>query len=475
MRRQALPSKTKLAYGFGAVAYGVKDNAFAVFLLFFYSRVMGIPAEQAGLAIMLALIVDALSDPFVGHLSDNLHSRWGRRHPFMYLAAIPVSISFMLLWNPPDLSTDGLFCYLLFMAILVRTLITLFEVPSSSLIAELTSDYDERTKLVSYRGFFGYLGGIGLTIVAYLFFFPQTEQYTVGLMNPEGYNKYGILGSLMMFTAILVSTVGTHSRIPLLKSPPPRRAFNAKATVSEVRHTLSNPSFLALMIATLFAATASGLQLSSANYLYTLFWDFNSEQIGVLNLFLIFSAIMAVIAAPRLSQRIGKKKAAVFFWTTAALLAPMPYLLRAIGWFPDNGSPALLPTMLVVVTIDLALFISANITISSMFADIVEDSEKSTGRRSEGLFFASRKFLEKSVSGLGIFMTSTVLVIVGISETATAGSLDQATLARWAFVYAPVLIFLYTIAILCVFKYRIDREVHEQNLRQLSDEAGTGA
>tara|TARA_R110002049_G_scaffold9747_15_gene48896 strand:- start:3487 stop:4920 length:1434 start_codon:yes stop_codon:yes gene_type:complete len=468
---ETLPLGTKVAYGFGAVAYGVKDNAFTVFLLFFYSRVIGMPAEQVGLAIMLVLIVDAISDPLVGHISDNLHSPWGRRHPFMYFSALPVSISFYFLWNPPELSSELMFYYLLAMAVLVRTLITLFEVPSTSLIAELTPDYDERTKLVGFRGFFGYLGAIGLTIVAYIFFFPKTEAYAIGLMNPEGYIKYAMLGAFMMFIAILISSIGTHNRIPYLKSPPPKRAFNARQTARELKQTLSNRSFLALMGATIFGSTASGLQLSSANFLFTLFWEFTSEQIGIINMSLIFSVFLAVIIAPRVSRRIGKKKAAILFWFTAASLAPMPYLLRVIGLFPDNGSPALLPTILGIYTIDMALFISANITISSMFADIVEDSETSTGRRSEGIFFASRKFLEKSVSGLGIFMTSTVLVMVGISETATPGSLDQTTLARWAFVYAPTLLCLYMLAISLVFRYRIDREMHEQNLRQLAEES----
>ena len=466
-----LPLSTKVAYGFGAVAYGVKDNAFSVFLLFFYSRVVGMPAEQVGLAIMLVLIIDAISDPLVGHISDNLHSRWGRRHPFMYFSALPVSVSFFFLWNPPVLSADAMFFYLLAMAVLVRTLITLFEVPSTSLIAELTPDYDERTKVIGYRGFFGYLGGIGLTIVAYVFFFPQTPEYSVGLMNPEGYTKYALVGSTMMFIAIIVSSIGTHNRIPTFKSPTPKRPFNARQTTTELKQTLSNPSFLVVMGATLFASTASGLGLSSANFLFTLFWEFTSEQIGLLNMFLIISVFIAVIIAPRLSRRIGKKKAVIFFWFTAASLAPMPYLLRVFGWFPDNGSPALLPSVLAIYTVDMALFISANITISSMFADVVEDSEKTTGRRSEGIFFASRKFLEKSVSGLGIFMASSVLVMVGISETATPGSLDQATLSRWIFIYAPTYVFLYMLAVTLVFRYQIDREVHEKNLRQLAEES----
>ena len=122
---QRLALSTKLYYGFGSVAYGVKDNGFNYFLLFFYSQVMGLPAGYVSTAIFVALLVDAVSDPVIGHLSDNWHSRWGRRHPFMYVAAFPVAISFYYLWNPPlDLSHQALTAYLIVLAVFVRTMIT---------------------------------------------------------------------------------------------------------------------------------------------------------------------------------------------------------------------------------------------------------------------------------------------------------------------------------------------------------------
>ena len=79
---------TRIAYGFGSVAYGVKDAGFGYFLLLFYGTVVGVEPGLVGLAIFIALVVDAISDPVVGYLSDNWRSRWGRRHPFMYASAI---------------------------------------------------------------------------------------------------------------------------------------------------------------------------------------------------------------------------------------------------------------------------------------------------------------------------------------------------------------------------------------------------
>src|SRR5262245_12464077 len=92
---------TKLAYGIGSVAFGVKDNGFTIFLLLFYNQVLGLPEAWVGFAIMTALMLDAVIDPFIGYVSDHLRSRWGRRHPFMYAAALPVAVAYYVLWSPP--------------------------------------------------------------------------------------------------------------------------------------------------------------------------------------------------------------------------------------------------------------------------------------------------------------------------------------------------------------------------------------
>jgi len=137
---------TKVFYGSGATAFGIKDAGFNYFLLIYYNQVLGLDAFLTGLALAIAVAIDAVSDVAVGHLSDNWHSKWGRRHPFMFAAIIPVVISFYLLWNPPAFVTTtnaNLFFYLLSIAILVRSGITFFEVPNAALGPELTKDYND--------------------------------------------------------------------------------------------------------------------------------------------------------------------------------------------------------------------------------------------------------------------------------------------------------------------------------------------
>ncbi|GMN12450.1 hypothetical protein MTsPCn7_02260 [Altererythrobacter sp. MTPC7] len=134
----------------------MKDGGFNYFLLLFYGTVVGLEPGLVGLAIFIALFVDALSDPLVGYWSDNFRSRWGRRHPFIYASALPCAVSFWFLWNPPDGWSDAqLFAYLLVVAIIIRTAITFYQTPSSAMLPELSSNYRERTRLEAYRVFFG--------------------------------------------------------------------------------------------------------------------------------------------------------------------------------------------------------------------------------------------------------------------------------------------------------------------------------
>jgi len=217
-------------YGFGAAAYGVKNNGFSYLLMFYYNQVLDLPAYLAGFALMIAMIFDGISDPLVGYWSDNTHSRLGRRHPFMYASALPVAIAYYFLWNPliSDPTEFQLFLYLTVSAILVRFLITLYEIPSSGIVAELTDDYDERTRLLIMRYMFGWYGGLMMAVLAWAVFIPD------GARSADGFQSYGALGSVVMFIAIMGSSMGLHRYIPYLQLPPKREVTGFMVSVREL-------------------------------------------------------------------------------------------------------------------------------------------------------------------------------------------------------------------------------------------------
>src|SRR5512147_1087378 len=263
--------RTKLAYGLGSVAFGVKDNGFAFFLLLYYNQVLGLPESWVGFGIMIALFADALFDPLVGYASDHLRSAWGRRHPFMYASAVPVAVAYYFLWNPPVeyLSQFGLFLYLTAGAVLVRQFITLYEIPSTGIVAELTEDYDERTRILSLRYMFGWIGGLLMALLMW-----GVLMVDFGVESQTTFKVYGLVGSIAMLVAIVASSVGLHSHIPHLRKPPVRASHKPMQIVRDVRVTLSNRNFLALFLAGLFAAIGAGVSTNFNTYINTHFWEF---------------------------------------------------------------------------------------------------------------------------------------------------------------------------------------------------------
>lgn len=465
----------RIAYGFGAVVYGVKDNGFSYFLLIFYGTVIGVEPGLVGLAIFIALILDAVSDPLVGYISDNWRSKWGRRHPFMYAAAIPVSVSYFMLWNPPALSDGQMFWYLLGLTVLIRTFITFYETPSSSLMPELSRDYDERTKLQAWRLYFAWTGGNLMSVLMFGVLLVATAQYPVGTLNRDGHATYGIIASILIFLAIMVSSLGTHGHIKHLRAPPPKRRLSKAMVFREIFETLADPSFLALFVATLFGAVAAGLSSALAFLMLSYFWGFSGSQIFLWTLLVFISALVGLLVAPRIVRMLGKKRAVIILGVIAYTMAPAPVILRLFGLMPENGDAALYPIIVTINTIDLALVIALQSVLYSMIADLVEQSELKTGRRSEGVFFAAVTFTRKATQGLGAFAAGLILSVVSFPQDAATHEVPAETLWKLGAYYAPSLLFLWTCMIVSIWFYRIDRSDHERNIAILANKVAANA
>ena len=458
----------KLAHGFGAAAFGIKNNGFDYFLLLFYGTVIGLEPGLVGLAILIALSFDALSDPLVGYWSDNFRSKWGRRHPFMYAAALPVALSYFLLWNPPDWGQTGLFLYLTVLAVLIRTFITFYETPSSALIPELTSDYEERTSLQSYRLLFGWVGGSLMSIIM----FGALMTGPLGMMDPDAYATYGIIGSVMMLVAILVSAIGTHHRIPYLHRPETLGGkFGIRRIFREMVETLSEKSFIALFFTTVLFAIASGIAAALSFLMLRYFWGFDEFQLFIWTSAVLLSALLGFLAAPWSVRKLGKKKAVILLGLLAFTIQPAPVILRLIGLMPENGDPILFPLVLTVNVIDLALIIATQAVAYSMIADLVESNQLRTGRRSEGVYYAATTFTRKVTQGIGVAAAGAMLSFVAFPEGAEPGSVSDGTLWQLGALYAPSLLLLYLGALYCISRYRIDKTGHEENLRRLAEKS----
>lgn len=461
--------RAKLYYGIGSVAYAVKDNGFNVFLMIFYNQVIGLPASWVGAAAMVALFLDAFIDPVIGYVSDNWRSRWGRRHPFMYVAALPAGISYLLLWNPPDgWSHAALFGYLVISIIIVRTFLALYEIPSAALVPELTKDYDERTSFFSIRFLIGTVSAVAISAMAYSVFLQPDATSDVGQLNRAGYGHYGLFTGVLMAAAILISAAGTHRYIPLLTQPPKRQRIPVRQRWREAVETLSNPFFIMLVVGGTFGSMASGLATSLTIYYNTFFWELTSDEITLLVLTSFVGVAGGSLSAPYFSRRWGKKHTFIALLLVVLVTGSAMPLLRIADLLPGNESPVILPLLAVSQFLILFFGIAASVARTAMMSDVVEDNELRTGRRTEGLFVAANSFVQKCVSGAGLLATGILLATIGFPEGAKPGSVDAAVLRNLALSDVFVTGSLYVLSIVCILPYRIDRDRHEENLRKLA-------
>lgn len=471
MTRKAdkLPLGTKLIYGLGTIAFGIKDHGFNALLMIYYNQVLGLPAAWVGSAIMIAMIADALLDPVVGQWSDGLRSRWGRRHPFMYASVVPVGLLYLLLWLPPaGLSDPMLFGYLLLMTSATRIAIGVYEIPSTALLAEFTQDYHERTELVSYRFFFGVAGGILMGIFVFTFVFSNDAASQGGLLSESGYIRYAWIAAPLMMGAILVSSLGTHSRIASLAELPAPSRQSLFQTAKDMAGTLFHRANAPILFGSMFGSMAGGINAALTIYLQTYFWELSAKTIALLTSSGLIGVILALVIALPLSNAFGKK------WTTLALYGVtllgivMPVGLRLMGLFPGNGDAALVPILFAFNTVVATSVVAAAILTVSMVADVTEQVQLSTGRQSEGLVFSATSLINKSVSGMGVLASGFALALVQFPEDAKPGLVAAATVDNLAlvFIFATTL-FVSTALVLMSF-YPVSRGDHQLAVDELA-------
>ncbi len=461
-----LPLRIKLGNGVGSIAYGVKDNGFAALLLLFYSQVLGLEARLVGLILLVALLLDALVDPLVGYWSDKTHSRWGKRHPWMYAAILPMAGAWLMLWHPPQTSSYWLYGYLLLFAFLMRAAVSCYEIPALSVLPGLTSDYDERTSVTRWRFVFAWAGGLAMLMLAFGVFLVPSQRYPVGQLNIDGYGYYGWTGAALMVVAALIAALTTHRRIARLDSSPAVH-LPLGQTLRKIGRALNNRALLILLGATLFNYINLGMTFSTATYILTYYWEMPQAGFLVYSLSLFIGVIGAFLLVGFLQSRIEKRTGAVGCGLVSLAFALSPYLLRFAGLFPDNSQPALIPLLFTLVAISNGLAVATGMLITSMAADIIEASQENTGERTEGLFFSAYFFTQKCATGFGIFLAGMIVTTSGFPARARPGEVPVAVLDLFAIYFVIVLTVISLIANTIISRFPITRADHERRIVKL--------
>lgn len=448
--------KTKVAYGIGSSAEAAVHITFNTFNFLFYNNVLGLSGTLTGLAVTIALVFDAISDPLIGSISDRWHSKLGRRHPFLYAAPIPLGLCFFAIYSPPAGLTDlALFTWFTVFTILLRLALTLYHVPHLALGAELSDDYRERTVIMSYNSILGMVGG------AAAFFFSWTwfSKVEGGTEVAANYLPVGAAVGIGAAVVVFASAHFTRDQIPKLVSAPeglPR--LTLKELVREILVCLRNRNYMWLLLGMLCLAATTGTRETMSAYVNLFFWELKPEQLRFFGLTTPLGFIVAFIITPRLHDRFDKRGTMVGSVGLLVTATTLPIVLRIFDLMPDNGASSLFPILATFVATFYCAAAVLTISVMSALADVSDEHELVSGRRQEGVFYSARTLLGKFTSGLGHLIGGIAIDLIEFPTGAKVGEVDPEIVFNLGVIDGPVAAIPSLFAIFFYARYKIDKQ-----------------
>ena len=457
-----------LAFGASGTASGLVSNGIAYFLLIYYSQVVGLDPALAGFALLLALVVDAVSDPLVGRWSDHIRTRLGRRHPFLYASILPISACYYCLWIPPEMSETGTFVWLLAFTIGLRLSLTMHSVPFNALLPELAPDYDDRTRLSNYFGAAAWFAGTFISVAMYGWWLADSPEYPdgAGVLRRSGYEEAGLVAAVAACVCLAAAAVATHGHIPRLAAAP-RRASSGLRALSETLATLRDRNLIALVASTVLGAVGTGTSSALWAYMQPWFWGLDSREIQITLAAQLLAPVIALPLLPRITRGRDKKWRLIQLSALSIAVVCGPVVLELIGAFPGADHDARFPLLVVIGVAWVLLSIMTGAMGLSMIADVVDARAVDVGRREEGLVMATVSFVSKVASGMGVWLGGLVLTVIAFPGAGEMDTIDAAVIERLGWWYAPLLTFVYAAAIVALYFYQLDRAAHREHLEAL--------
>jgi Na+/melibiose symporter-like transporter len=473
-RRRKISLRTKLGFASGSIEEAMVTAAGAATMIY-YNQVLGVSAALCGTAFLIAAIVDAISDPLVGALSDSFRSRWGRRHPLMLFSALPVALAFYVLYQPPaGLSEHGLFLWLAGAMVAMGIAKDFYALPHFAMGAELTDDYHERSSIYAWNSIVGALAGITIGVVIFALIFPSSPAFDNGMLAPDRYRVLAAFGAVVCFAAIILCTLSTADQIPHLHgqhdpAEPVRRGYAAgfRETWQNIRGLVVNPSYLSICLCWFVLAVSGGVLGVLGTYGMLYGFQFSTEQLAVRQFVTLPGLLLCVPLTAFLTRRLDKKYTVIWTIVVSCLLIGLPHTLKLFDLFPANGSALSLPMFFGAWALAYIALPIVPIVINSQMVDVADEHELKTGNRAEGLIFSVRLFAIKASNGLGTMIAGFGLEYIQFPKNARAEDLSPAVIDGLMFMMGPLYYIIVFGGLGFALLYRIDSKRHEEILRAL--------
>lgn len=438
----SLTNKIRIGYGIGDYAICLYWSGVSLYLLYFYTDVVGITPQMAGLIYAIGIAWDAITDPFMGYMAERTRTKMGSYRPYIYYGSIPLALSFVvLLWVPPF---EGmlLLSFLIVVNLIHRTCFTIVSVPYSSLTARITDDSDERTKLTTARMLAASFGTFSISALAF-----PIVLYFGGGEEALGFVYLGLIAGLVAVIILSITIYFVEERsFEFTKAELPN--------FSKVFKSVSNNYPFWIVFSAILILISTYLMFNN-NLIYFSkyalgFHEYQGLILGVLS----GTNLLAIPIWAFLAIKIGKKNTwmtsmaflfvgfLIFYFYPISELNELLYILGFIGF--ANGATGVL--------------------FWSMLPDTIEYGEWRTGIRTESSLYGFMTFAQKGAIAIAIAILGTVLTKIGFEPNKEQTAQTLSDLKSLMSIIPLIGVF---ISFVLVCFYPIDKKFHQKLIDEI--------
>lgn len=466
-----------LLYSTGECSTSLVMNSLFGFAMLFYTEALGLTYSWAGLAMGLSALWDAVSDPIMGHISDNTKSKYGRRHPYILWGGFAMAVSFYFLWNVPGIFIENmvlLFWYLVVLNLLLRTAFTVFVIPYVALGFEICQDYTGRTRIQGIRLCFQMAANLCGPALAWSIFF-RDQEGTRAVHVVTNFLHMGTWFAVVSLFFVLLVFWGT---LKYMKSSHDIKITGntLKGFVKDIGEILSDRNSLHVFFFMFVVILGVGLVSILQMYLYEHFMKFAGLQKTIVHGGGMIGAGLGALAASYFVSKFGKK-GAVFIGSIASAFC---HILLAVFFLSGVLAPGdslrissfeLPVSFIVFALLHIGYWMGYGMVYpipTSMMADISEINRLKTGINKDGSYSAMLSFSIKFSASIGNFVSGFCLAWIGFVSGGNAVQSDQAV---WRLCAVTLLVgpLISLAALILIRNYPIDSEFIQSMRERYND------
>lgn len=426
-RPSRLPAMVRFGWAIGEFAIASHMAILSIFLLFYLTEVHHFPGSLAGTLILIPRLWNVVSDPLMGGISDRVRSRWGRRRPFLLAGAIVWGVSYVaMFWIPADLSLTGKAIWFLISCLAVNTGLSLYHVPYSAMVAEMTQSTNERLTLLGYKEVAARVSVLVTVMASPLIVAAASDPLT-------GHRWVGIAAGTLIFFSGLIAFLTT-AKAPAVAFQPQTMSWS-----QQINSFRRNTGLFRLAGVYLFSSATDAFYSAILIYFITISLKLPSGLMGTLYPLGSLTAVFMTAAWAYAGRRIGRRAACGYAFAGAAAT----FLLALV--IPGDAPWLIYPFMILIGGFFAGIFLLPG----TMVPDAVDDDERISGQRREGAVYGAWIFTQQTGMAFGTFLVGLYLDFIGYQPGAAhAGNVQTASMLRAGFALGPVVLLAISLGIL---------------------------